>query len=69
MWLPHTHITTTAADYIQISIPTYFNTAICTTIYYKHQNVSVTLHAAVMYCNVVENKNHVENLMENITMC
>jgi hypothetical protein len=37
-----THVTTTAADYIQISIP---------------------IHADVMYCNVVENKNHVENVM------
>jgi len=51
-----THITTTAADYIQISIPTHFNI-------YEHQNASVTLHADVMYCNVVENKNHVENVM------
>ena len=58
-----THITTTAADYIQISIPTHFNTATYTTTHYKHQNASVTLHANVMYCNVVENENHVENVM------
>lgn len=58
-----THITTTVADYIQISIPTNFNTATCTTTHYENQNASVTLHANVMYCNVVENKKHIENVM------
>jgi hypothetical protein len=54
-----THVTTTAVEYIQISIATHFNTATCTTTHYEHQNAPVTLHTDVIYCNVGEHKNNV----------